>query len=130
MLSSSSPVFVQVAPANTPPDTAPAAWSYLGTLNDFEIEYVDKDAAFELPAMPWSITMSVDAIHPSWDDVLAQLRTIGLPPHPACSATRGRIEDHLRSRRIAGMLQAALHGYRFPVPPVSALPQASLANPV
>lgn len=128
-LSPSSPLFVQIAPVNTPPDAGPGAWAYLGTVDDFHIEYDGEEPAFELPELPLSTTVSVDMSHLSWEDLLAQLRTIRFPAHPACSSARERIEDHVQHRRIASMLQAARHSYRFPVPPVSALQLASLANP-
>ncbi|MER7497001.1 hypothetical protein ABT033_30950 [Streptomyces pharetrae] len=47
-LAPSSPVTIQVAPAHTPPDAAPHAWSYVGTVDDFEIEYLDKDVEADL----------------------------------------------------------------------------------
>jgi hypothetical protein len=127
--SPSSPLSVQIALIDTPPDADPGAWTYLGTASDLRIEYDGAEPAFELPEPPLSTTVSVDLGHLSWDDVLAQLRTIRFPPHPACSSARERIEGHLHHRRIANMLQAARYSYRFPVPPVSPLSLASLVNP-
>ncbi|WNZ14981.1 hypothetical protein [Streptomyces sp. 11x1] len=127
-LSQPGPALVQIAPAYTPPDADPDAWVALGTVDDLQIALVVDEPDFELPTLPMSKTVNID-LSPHWDDVVAQLRVLRFPPHPACGSARKRIEERLRRRRITIMLQAALHSYRFPVPPVSGLSLASLANP-
>ncbi|MFE1289626.1 hypothetical protein [Streptomyces sp. NPDC058751] len=117
---------IQIAPIGTPLHARPGTWADLGTVNDFQIHYVDEALSFvPLPALaPTAIGVELGSL--AFSALLAQLRAFR-HPHPACSDTRQRIEEHLRHRRLTNMLQAALHSYR---PTPLALPLVSLANPV
>lgn len=110
------PTIVQIAPVDTLLDAGPNVWMDVGFADDFSVGYVDEEPTL-IPAgtLPLSATVEVDL---SWDDLLSEIRAIRYP-HPVCSDTRERIEEYLQRRRIASMLQAALHSYRFPVSPIS-----------
>ncbi|MFF9192669.1 hypothetical protein [Streptomyces rochei] len=108
------PTIVHIAPVDTPLDAGPNVWMSVGFADDFSVHYVDEEPAL-IPAATLSATVEVDL---SWDDLLSEIRAIRYP-HPVCSDTRERIEEYLQRRRIASMLQAALHSYRLTVSPIS-----------